>query len=148
MWKLLLDEKTLFGLFVIFLIIVGVFYMREYLPSGEKEMVYSQESLRAKNPLIRGRSIYLQKCNTCHGPGKKLGTMVLTARLGDTSGLLVNRDSLPGDYIKKIVRQGKGSMPGFRPSELSNKDLKAVVTFIHKPGEATESLSEGENHRE
>ncbi len=95
------------------------------------------------NPLERrGREVFDQRCRACHGaiPDEVFGPMFLsqmpgTALLaeryrGELPAELEKRTDLSADYIEAVVRDGLRSMPFFRPTEVSNDDLEALVAYL------------------
>ncbi len=103
------------------------------------------------DPLLRhGQSVYIQRCAGCHsaipeqifGPQflpPMPGTQVLRGRYGDAlPAELHRRSDLPADYIEFVVRRGLGSMPFFRPTEVSADDLRALVAYLTRPQGATD----------
>ncbi len=98
------------------------------------------------DPLLRhGQSVYIQRCAGCHdaipqtifGPPflpPMPGTQVLRGRYGEAlPAELHRRSDLPADYIEFVVRRGLGSMPFFRPTEISADDLRALVAYLTRP---------------
>jgi cytochrome c5 len=89
----------------------------------------------AQNPveMSDGELIYNANCLACHdaGPGHP-GTMRLAIRLGEEKSVLTERNDLSADYIKVIVRQGIMLMPPFRPAEISDNELEALVSYLVK----------------
>jgi mono/diheme cytochrome c family protein len=90
----------------------------------------------------RGREVFAQRCAACHGPipteifGPTFlppmpGTQALAARYrGELPAALEERTDLVGVYIRTVVRSGYVSMPFFRPTELSDEDLDALVAYL------------------
>lgn len=83
--------------------------------------VYAQElsgpSPQSTDP---GRAVYLiQGCTTCHG---------IDALGGPVGRSLAGSDS---DIVNAMVRQGKGGMPAFSQSALSDADLTALATYLN-----------------
>lgn len=96
-----------------------------------------------RNPLERrGQEVFSQRCAACHGPipseihGPTFlppmpGTQALAARYrGELPALLEERTDLAAVYIRTVVRSGYVSMPFFRPTELSDEDLDALVAYL------------------
>ena len=42
----------------------------------------------------------------------------------------LDRKELVPDYVRYIVRRGLYLMPPFRPSEISDEELKALATYL------------------
>ena len=59
------------------------------------------------------------------------GTQALAARYrGELPAALEERTDLQAVYIRTVVRNGYVSMPFFRPTELSDEDLDALVAYL------------------
>ena len=43
---------------------------------------------------------------------------------------LLDRDNLPPDYVKLVVREGFKLMPPFRPSEIDDAQLDLLTDYI------------------
>lgn len=78
-----------------------------------------------------GKTLYELYCIACHdqGPGHP-GTMRLQERVGEEQAALLNRDNLPPEYIKLVVREGFKLMPPFRHSEISDRQLDELAAYI------------------
>ena len=93
----------------------------------------------------RGQEVFDQRCAACHGevPDSSFGpaflppmpgTQALRRRYGEAlPALLEERTDLSAEYIEAVVRDGLGSMPFFRPTELSRDDLEALVAYLTRP---------------
>ena len=80
----------------------------------------------------RGQAVYQRHCAPCHDPGPgHPGTQMLAAVKGEQLAVLIGRSDLSEDVVRAVVRNGLIEMPPFRPSEVTDDDLKALVTFIH-----------------
>lgn len=97
-----------------------------FLPLG----AWAQTSAPAAAAPSAGQTLYAKNCLVCHAAGPSfVGTNVLAARFGAENALLVHRE-LPAPYIEHVVRHGAGSMPGFRRTEITDSELKAVIDYI------------------
>lgn len=76
-----------------------------------------------------GQRIYDATCRYCHA-ANLTGTRMLELRLGRDRALLELRSDLSGPYIELVVRQGIGSMPWYRYSELTDAELASVVAYL------------------
>ena len=80
----------------------------------------------------RGETVYRGNCAACHDPGPgHPGTQMLAAKKGQELSVLIGRRDLGEDLVRAVVRNGLIEMPPFRPSEVSDEDIKALVEFIH-----------------
>jgi mono/diheme cytochrome c family protein len=77
-------------------------------------------------------------CGYCHLLGG-MGTNLLTKQrimAGDTpdKGLLANRTDLTADYVRSVVRMGKGAMPVQTRVDVTDAELQAVSRYLGKAG--------------
>ena len=78
-----------------------------------------------------GKTLYELYCIACHGQGPgHPGTMRLQERVGEEQAALLDRDNLPPEYIKLVVREGFKLMPPFRPSEITDRQLDELAAYI------------------
>jgi mono/diheme cytochrome c family protein len=85
-----------------------------------------------------GKVLFEVHCGYCHLTGG-MGTNLLTKQrmmMGETSdkGLLANRTDLTADYVKSVVRMGKGAMPPQTRVDVTNAELDAVAHYLGKAG--------------
>jgi mono/diheme cytochrome c family protein len=84
--------------------------------------------------LERGHRVYEAHCATCHDPGVgHPGTQLLQLKRGPAFAVIRGRRDLPKEYIQIVVRNGLLEMPPFRPTDVSDADLTALVEFLHSP---------------
>lgn len=84
----------------------------------------------AQPPAPDGQRLFTEKCGLCHME-RGWGTNSLARRSGG-DGLLVNRNDLTPTVVEYVVRNGLGSMPHFRQSELPDPLLKEIAAFLSK----------------
>lgn len=96
----------------------------------------------------RGREVFDQRCAACHAeiPDETFGprflpampgTQALEARYqGALPAALEKRTDLTPEYIEAVVRDGLRSMPFFRPTEVSDEDLEALVAYLTRKRDA------------
>ncbi len=77
----------------------------------------------------QGKRLYDHICVHCHGLGF-WGTNRLAKRMDKEHALLENRTDLSADAIRAIVRNGIGSMPPLRKTELSDSDVAAIAAYL------------------
>jgi hypothetical protein len=70
-----------------------------------------------------------------------MGTNLLTKQrmmMGETpdKGLLANRTDLTADYVKSVVRAGKGAMPAQTRVDVTNAELEAVSRYLGRRADA------------
>jgi mono/diheme cytochrome c family protein len=96
------------------------------------------------DPLVRrGREVFDARCRACHGAYAKAnpslaaqvpGTFALQLRYkGQKPALLEERTDLTPETVAVFVRHGGGGfMPPFRPTEVSDEDLKALGAYLSR----------------
>lgn len=87
----------------------------------------------AANPvaLTQGAAIYEHYCTTCHERGDgNPGTQALGFLYGKDKAALADRDNLTPDYVRFLVRHGRGLMPGFRMTEINEEELNALAEYL------------------
>lgn len=78
-----------------------------------------------------GAAIYEHYCIACHDRGVgHPGTQNLAYRYGPEKAALADRDNLTPEYVRIMVRFGRGLMPGFRSSEISDEQLKLLADYL------------------
>lgn len=82
--------------------------------------------------LALGEKIFIDKCEYCHGDGpQKGGTHTLGARYqGALPALLTERTNLTPEYIRAVVRNWTNGMAAFRPSEITDSELDALIAYL------------------
>lgn len=100
-------------------------------PAGMGDTAQVAGSTGAIADIHDGKTLYELYCIACHdqGPGHP-GTMRLQERVGEEQAALLDRDNLPPEYIKLVVREGFKLMPPFRHSEISDRQLDELAAYI------------------
>lgn len=85
-----------------------------------------------------GKVLFEVHCGYCHLTGG-MGTNLLTkqqvmAGNSPDQGLLANRRDLTADYVRTVVRMGKGAMPQQTKVDLTDAELEAVAKYLGKAG--------------
>jgi (+)-pinoresinol hydroxylase len=80
----------------------------------------------------RGYVEFQRFCSVCHGEGYGMpGTLALQAKYkAARPALLEKRTDLKPAFIKFCVRNGISVMPSFRKTEVSEKDLDAIMEYL------------------
>jgi mono/diheme cytochrome c family protein len=117
-------------------------------PASSSQSAWRRTTLSADSsltdPLVRrGKEVFDARCRACHGSYPKgkaqsslaslaPGTFALEMRYkGVKPALLEERTDLTAEAVAAFVRHGGGGfMPAFRPTEVSDEDLKAVGVYI------------------
>lgn len=86
-----------------------------------------------------GERVFNRWCLDCHGSEKGYygdglpGTDALAAKYqGKLPSLLTERTDLTADSIRYYVRNGVSIMPFFRQTEISDKELNALSSFLSR----------------
>lgn len=83
-----------------------------------------------------GEALFSNKCGYCHLTGG-MGTNLVTKQrvaAGEAPelGLLANRKDLTADYVKTVVRLGKGAMPRQTKVDITDAELDSVAGYLGK----------------
>ena len=84
-----------------------------------------------------GKQVFDRYCAECHAPGfGHPGTMQLEQIRGKALSVLEARKDLIPLYVTTVVRNGLSEMPPYRPSEIDDAALSALVQYLApgKPG--------------
>ena len=82
-----------------------------------------------------GKLLFDRHCAECHAPGfGHPGTQQLGWTRGAERAVLEQRKDLAAAYVSAIVRNGLVEMPGFRPTEISNANLKVLAEYVASAG--------------
>lgn len=82
------------------------------------------QNLGEVQPVRDGAQVYSATCAYCHGTNV---------------GPVIRGRALPAAYVAMMVRNGRGAMPAFRPSEITPAELAAVARWIETSrGDAAE----------
>ena len=81
--------------------------------------------------IAQGEKVFQHWCATCHGPDER-GTEILEQRFqGALPAELAKRTDLSGALITMRVRGWfTPIMPAFRPTEVSDSDLEAIIAYL------------------
>lgn len=86
-----------------------------------------------------GKAVYDKWCLICHGDENGSsggGTMALRVLYkGAVPAKLEDRTNLNAEIIEALVRQGRAGMPNFRYTEISPKDLEAIIVYLTRNNE-------------
>jgi mono/diheme cytochrome c family protein len=84
-----------------------------------------------------GKQVFDRYCAECHAPGfGHPGTMQLEQTRGRALSVLEARKDLIPAYVATVVRNGLSEMPPYRPAEIDDATLGALVQYLApgKPG--------------
>lgn len=103
-------------------------------PASAKDPAKPDPARKGGVPIaaIDGKQLFARfNCAECHAEGIEghLGTAALAWR-GREEPVLTKRTDLTRDYVRYAVRNGIESMPGFRPTEMSDAELDALAAFL------------------
>jgi mono/diheme cytochrome c family protein len=78
-----------------------------------------------------GKQLFDRHCAECHAPGfGHPGTQQLGWTRGAARAVLEQRKDLVPAYVSAIVRNGLMEMPAFRPTEISDAELKVLADYV------------------
>jgi mono/diheme cytochrome c family protein len=88
----------------------------------------------------RGRARFEHSCAPCHGAGigddgraMLPGTDALRIKYqGALPALLEQRTDLNVEAIRTFVRRGTWSMPPFRPTEITERDIEDIAAYLRQ----------------
>jgi quinoprotein glucose dehydrogenase len=79
------------------------------------------------SPAQRGRTVYQQFCESCHGQPEAAGIRTM-----DRSSIIAVQ-TLGAERITTRVRTGQGQMPPFAESAISATQLETLLTYLSNP---------------
>ena len=88
----------------------------------------------------RGRAKFEHTCAPCHADGigddgraMLPGTDALRIKYqGSLPALIEKRTDLNADAIRTFVRRGTWSMPPFRPTEVTERDIQDIAAYLRQ----------------
>jgi mono/diheme cytochrome c family protein len=92
----------------------------------------------------QGKAKFEHTCAPCHGAGigddgraMLPGTDALRIKYqGSLPALLEQRTDLNADAIRTFVRRGTWSMPPFRPTEVTERDIQNIAAYVRQSSRA------------
>lgn len=95
-----------------------------YVNSNEMAWVQKMENQaeKAKQKISLAKKLYQNYCQNCHGADLKGNSLSGYPSLMD---IFNRRDKV---FVKQIIQQGKGMMPGF--TQLKNTEIEAILSFL------------------
>jgi quinoprotein glucose dehydrogenase len=82
-------------------------------------------------PAQRGRAAFQQSCEVCHGEAEAGGIRSMDR------ATVIPIKSLGDAKVRSAIREGRGQMPAFPDSVISNGTLTALLTYLNDPAAAT-----------
>ncbi|QGY79276.1 c-type cytochrome [Sphingorhabdus lacus] len=100
-----------------------------YSPSKKPVEAAVAQFAKGKTP---GQEVFNRNCAACHADGVKFaGTMALAAKYdGSIPAALEQRKDLTPEIIRYFVRNGVSIMPGYRKSQITDKELDELATYL------------------
>lgn len=91
----------------------------------------SVQFAKGKTP---GQEVFNRHCAACHANGPKFaGTSALDAKYdGSIPGALEERNDLTPEVVRYFVRNGVSIMPGWRKSQITDKELNELAEYLSK----------------
>ena len=77
-----------------------------------------------------GGKIYDKWCRDCHAAGGPGSRALQRKYQGALPAVLEQRNNLPPEYVKLVVRRGMSFMPTFRKTEISDAELALVADYL------------------
>ena len=104
----------------------------------------SLASAQDSTSVERGRAKFAHTCAPCHADGvgddgraMLPGTDALRIKYqGALPALLEKRTDLNVDAIRTFVRRGTWSMPPFRPTEVTERDIQDIAAYLAQTARA------------
>jgi mono/diheme cytochrome c family protein len=102
-----------------------------YSPTPEAVAAAAAQFAKGKTA---GQEVFNRNCAACHGNGIKFpGTVALTAKYqGSLPGALEDRTDLTPEIVRYFVRNGVSIMPGYRKSQITDKELNDLADYLSK----------------
>lgn len=102
---------------------IPLYQMRDEVPDTDR-----------LNSTADASALYSNHCGYCHLENG-MGTIVLMLRrmpMGEPphTALLTNREDLTVEYVKAVVRQGKGAMPRQTRVDITDSELEKVAALL------------------
>jgi mono/diheme cytochrome c family protein len=105
-------------------------------------LIVSATSVRAEEPSVAlgdvqtGAVVFRQWCADCHGPGRLPGTSALQRKYqGAIPAALEQRRDMTDALIRSVVRGGMSFMPSFRKTEITDRELASLSTYLARKEE-------------
>jgi glucose dehydrogenase len=103
--------------------------------SGDKELGHANPAgTRTADDPVATR-LYAKNCAVCHGDHREGITPGFPALIGVES-------RLSAEQIEEIIRHGKGPMPAFSPSQLSDEGVQKLLQFLDDRRTPPQSVDE------
>ena len=95
-----------------------------YINSNEMAWVQKMENQAEKEKLkiSNAKRLYQNYCQSCHGPELKGNSL---SGYPSLINIFQRRDKA---FVKQLIQQGKGMMPGF--TQLKNTEIDAIISFL------------------
>ena len=77
-----------------------------------------------------GGRIFDKWCGDCHDAGGPGSRALQRKYQGTVPAVLQQRENLPPEYVKLVVRRGISFMPSFRKTEISDDELALVAAYL------------------
>jgi mono/diheme cytochrome c family protein len=114
--------------------------MRLVLPALTVLALSASSAVAWGQDVARGQAKFEHSCAPCHGDGvgddgraMLPGTDALRIKYqGALPALLEKRTDLNADAIRTFVRRGTWSMPPFRPTEISDRDIEDIAAYLRQ----------------
>jgi quinoprotein glucose dehydrogenase len=102
----------------------GTLYVESLTLPSILRLIPTLPSYGSNNPAVTGQGIVATRCATCHGESLK-GAPPSIPALDDALGRMSTDD------LKKIVKEGRGSMPSF--GDFTEQQLNGIAAYLQNP---------------
>jgi mono/diheme cytochrome c family protein len=112
--------------------------MRSVLTVLTVLVLLTSPAIASAQDAARGQAKFDHSCAPCHGDGigddgraMLPGTDALRIKYqGTLPALLEKRTDLNAEAIRTFVRRGTWSMPPFRPTEVTERDIQDIAAYL------------------
>jgi mono/diheme cytochrome c family protein len=96
-------------------------------------MLLAAAGAQAQQKAPPGQQLFERYCAECHAAGfGHPGTQRLGLSKGPDYAVLEQRTDLSADYVRAVVRGGLIEMPPFRPTEIADRELTQLASYLSK----------------
>jgi quinoprotein glucose dehydrogenase len=108
----------------------GMLYVRSANQPAIHRLRVPGSAAAGGTPPQRGRAVYQQFCEMCHGQPENGGIRTM-----DRASLIALR-TVGTDRIRQRIRSGQGQMPPFPESTISGEQLDVLLVYLENPAAA------------
>ena len=101
--------------------------LREWSPGS------SRRAIEGTSPAQRGRTVFSQHCQLCHGLPEGGGIRSMDG------SLVISLAAIGADRFRNAVRTGRGQMPAFSEDAISEDNVGELISYITNPAAGEET---------